>query len=154
MGVNPQFAREVRQGIAGSASALKLITGSDPAAGAEVSVTVPAGKYWGLQSLSVALVQGITDTPQPILVIDDGTNVTYEMFGSTTAQAVSTTCRYSWAPGNPLSGLIGTGANVHAVAPFPEDLILAPGFRIRTVTLGLTATGNYGAPSLYVAEYS
>jgi hypothetical protein len=154
MGVNPQLAREIRQGDQRTGNTLIQVNGADPAAGAEVSQTVPAGKWWGLQAVSIPLVQGITDTPQPILVIDDGTDVIMELFGATTVQAVSTTCRYNWAPGLPLSGLIGSAANVHATAPLPEDLILAPGYRIRTVTLGLTATGNYGVPSFYVAEYS
>lgn len=135
-------------------SVLRAITGADPAAGAEVSQTVPAGKIWELCAVSVQLVQGITDTPQPILVIDDGANVLYEMFGSSAAQAVATTCRYSWAPDCPLTGQVGTAANVHAVAPLPEGLTLPAGYRVRTSTIGLTATGNYGVPSFYVVEYT
>lgn len=154
MGVNPLFAREIRQGVVATGNALIQVNGTSPAAGAEVSETVPAGKWWGLQSVSIPLVQGITNTPQPILVIDDGTDVIIELFGATTAQAVSTTCRYNWAPGLPLSALVGATTNVHATAPLPEDLILGPGFRIRTVTLGIAATSDYGVPSLYVAEYS
>lgn len=134
-------------------SALTTLVGTDPAAGVEVSQTVPAGKTWELIAVSVQLVQGATDTPQPILVIDDGANVVYEMFGSTTAQAVSTTCRYNWASGVALSGLIGATTNVHSVAPLPEELLLPAGFRVRTSTVGLTATGNYGAPTLYFVQY-
>lgn len=139
--------------ITSGASAIRQIQGADVAANTELLETVEAGKHWLLLAVSVALVQGITQTPQPILVIDDGTDVIYESFGSSAAQAVSTTCRYTWAPGLVLSGQVGATTDVHANAPLPEGLILPGGFRIRTSTLGLGANSNYGVPSLYVVEY-
>jgi len=141
------------RGIRSVISELLQVNGTDPAANVEVSHTVPAGKQWELLAVSVVLDQGLTQTPQPILVIDDGTDVIFEMFGASAAQAASTTCRYNWAPNLPLSALIGSGANVHAVAPLPSGLVLSEGFRIRTSTLGIGANSNYGAPSLYVVQY-
>lgn len=140
--------------VSGRLQALKQVNGTDVAANTEISETVPAGKHWLLLAFSVALVQGITQTPQPILLLDDGTDIIAELFGSSAAQAVSTTCRYTWAPGLPLSGQVGATTDVHATAPLPEGLILPPGYRIRTNTLGKGANSNYGAPSLYVAEYA
>lgn len=130
----------------------KLVSGADPAANAEVSIVVPAGKYWYPLAISVALVQGITQTPQPILVIDDGTTTFFEAFGSSAAQAVSTTCRYTWAPQLTLTGQVGATTNVHSTAPLPRDLVLGPGFRITTNTLGKGANSDYGVPVLYVVE--
>lgn len=130
------------------------VNGTNPAANAEISETVTTGKFWHLLSFSVVLVQGATQTPQPILVIDDGTDVIFESFGSSAAQAVSTTCRYTWAPGLPLTGQIGATTNVHSTAPLPEDLILGPGYRIRTSTIGIGANTDYAAGSLFVVEYS
>lgn len=148
--INTMLRRERTQGVL--LTSTQTLVGTDPAAGAEVSQVVPAGQLWQLLAVSVQLVQGITDTPQPMLVIDDGTNVVWEMFGATAAQAVSTTCRYNWAPGAPLTGLIGAGVNVHASAPMPS-LMLPAGYRVRTSTIGLTATGNYGAPTLLYVQY-
>lgn len=139
--------------ITGFPQLIQQSNGTDQAANTEITETVPAGVYWELLAVSVALVQGATQTPQPILVIDDGTDVLFESFGSTTAQAVSTTCRYTWAPGLTLTGQVGATTGVHSTAPLPEDLILGPGFRIKTSTLGIGANSNYGAPSLYVVEY-
>lgn len=130
----------------------KRVAGADPAANVEISDTVPTGKWWMLFSISVSLVQGLTQTPQPILVIDDGANVIFEMIGSSAAQAVSTTCQYTWAPDAPLTGQLGSAAGIHSMAPLPNFLLLGPGFRIRTSTLGLGANSNYGVPSYYVAE--
>lgn len=141
------------KGVPSSLTELVQFNGTNPIAGAEVSETVPAGKFWELTAVSLVLAQGLTQTPQPILVIDDGTDVIYESFGASAAQAASTTCRYNWAPGLALSGLIGSGVNIHAVAPLPTCLILGPGYRIRTSTLGIGAATDFSAPSLHVVQY-
>lgn len=131
----------------------KKSLGADPAANAEFTVTVPAGKFWEIMSISVALVQGATQTPQPILILDDGTDIVYESFGSSAAQAVSTTCRYNWAPGLTLSAQVGATTNVHSTAPLPLGIVLPAGGRIRSSTLGIGANSDYGQPTFYVIEY-
>jgi hypothetical protein len=141
-----------------SAWAYKRVAGTNPAAGVELGgggqgVDSPStSKWWYLLSISVSLVQGITQTPQPILIIDDGANTIYEMEGSSAAQAVSTTCQYTWAPNLPLTGQLGSAANTHSTAPLPYPMILLPSWRIRTITLGIGANTDYGAPSYYVCE--
>ncbi len=141
-------------GIAFGSGELRVVTGADPAAGTEISETIAAGTYWQLLAVKLTLVQGATQTPQPILVLDDGATVLFEGFGSSAAQAASTTCIYTFAPGLSLSGQVGSGANIHSNAPLPADLLIGPGFRVRTLTLGIGANTNYGAPVLYVAEYA
>jgi hypothetical protein len=140
-------------GISSSLARTSITLGGDPAANTEFSVTVPAGKWWTVLSVSVALVQGATQTPQPILILDDGTNVLFESFGSSAAQAVSTTCRYTWADNLPLTGQVGTTTGVHSMAPLPRDFPLPPGGRVRSSTLGIGANSDYGAPALLVVEY-
>lgn len=263
-------------GITSSIAAIRQVVGTDPAANTELSEVVPADCQWTLLGLSVPLVQGITQTPQPILqiltaadaqdeiqalAVDAGAvagsfklrftpparyaplgagpfttaaipaasaytagdiqaalraiagagldtvtvvggaspfavtftggvyggkdvpllevientlednladpvdvevtlttagrsgGIVYEGFGASAAQAVSTTCRYSWAVGLPLSAPVGATTNVHATAPLPEDLVLGPGYRIRTSTLGKGANSDYGAPSILVVEH-
>ena len=132
---------------------LKTVAGTNPAAGAEVSETVPAGKAWKLVAVSVQLVQGITQTPQPVLVLDDGTTVFFEQFAATNAQGASTTARYSWVlGGGPPIALVGATPNIRGVGPLP-DVVLPAGFRVRTSTVGIGANTDYGAPALYVVEY-
>jgi hypothetical protein len=128
----------------------KSVLGTDPAAGAEFTVTVPAGKYWHLVAVTVSLAQGITQTPQPTLIIDDATNVLFQGFGASSAQNASVTTQYTWAPNAPLTA---GGAATVATAPLPGGVILAPGWRVRSSTLGIGANSNYGVPSLYVVEY-
>lgn len=129
------------------------VNGTDRAANTEIAETVPAGKSWLLLVVSVSLVQGATQTPQPILVIDDGTDVIFESFGSSAAQAANTTCRYTWAPNLTLTGQVGATTNVHSTAPLPDDLMLPAGYRIRTSTIGIGANTDYAAPSLFYVEY-
>lgn len=129
------------------------VNGTNPAANAEITETVPVGKWWHLLSFSVSLAQGITQTPLPCLTVDDGTDIILQIPGSTAAQAVSTTCQYTWAVGLTLTGQIGATNAVRSMAPLPSELILGPGFRIRTVTNGIGAGTDYAAGSLYVIEY-
>jgi hypothetical protein len=128
----------------------QVVLGTDVAANTEISETVTAGETWELVSVSVALVQGATQTPLPILIVDDGTSVIFEMFGSTTVQATSTTTQYTWFPGAPLTGQVGATTNVHSTGPLPPGLVLKAGSRIRTSTIGIGANSNYGVPSITV----
>lgn len=140
-------------GGTGVAAELIQVNGTNPNAGAEVAETVPAGQTWQLLAISVLMVQGLTQTPQPILQLDDGTDVVFESLGCSAAQAASTTCRYTWGVSLALSGQIGTTPNIHAFAPLPQGLFLGPGYRILTSTLGIGANSNYGAPSLFYVRY-
>lgn len=134
---------------------INRVVGADPAAGVEVSYTVPAGSTLRLLVVTVSLVQGLTQTPQPTLVVDDGTNIIYQAPGSSdaTGQAASTTARYTWAVGLPLTARVGTTPNIFAYAPLPDRLIVPATWRIRTVTAGIGANTDYGVPSLLVEDY-
>ena len=64
-----------------------------------------------------------------------------------------TTCRFTWAPGLQNSACVGTTTNVHATAALPEKLVLGPAYVISTVTVGIGANTNYGAPIALIEEY-
>jgi hypothetical protein len=132
-------------------TALKVVVGADPAANAEFSQAVPAGKTWNLLAVTVSLVQGITQTPQPTLILDDGTTTFFQTFGASSAQNASVTTQYTWSADLPLTA---GGAATVATAPIPADLYLGPGSRIRSSTIGIGANSNYGAPAFYVVEFS
>jgi hypothetical protein len=132
---------------------LLVQVGSNPAANTEWSFTVPTGKLWEPRACTVALVQGATQTPLPHLILDDGTNTIAEIMGSTAAQAVSTTCRYSWGVSQPYTAQIGATTNVHASAPLPAGVLLPAGGRVRSSTVGIGANSDYGVPVLYVVQY-
>lgn len=130
-------------------SVIKRVAGANPAANAEISDTVPAGKWWVLISVSVQLVQGATQTPFPSLVIDDGANITYQAFCGTAAVSAATTTQLTWAVNLPSVGAAASTANS---GPLPRDFILPAGYRIRTLTTGIGANTDYGVPSYFVCE--
>lgn len=132
---------------------VKVVVGADPAANTEFSITVPAFEWWELLAVSVALVQGITDTPLPRLRITDGANTLLVSHGSTAAQAVSTTCQYTWAAGGGApSGQVGATTAVSSQGGLPRGLKLPPGSVISSLTAGLGANSNYGAPVAIVIK--
>lgn len=132
----------------------KSVAGINPAANTELSDVVPAGKWWWLLSVTVSLVQGATQTPLPVLQIDDGTTNIYSSAGATTAMTASTTAQFTWGVGLVVSALIGATPNIVATAPLPEFLVLGPGFHIKTLTAGIGANSDYGAFQYYVCEFT
>lgn len=130
---------------------IKVVTGTDPAANTECSDTVPASKLWRLIAWAVTLVQGATQTPDPDLIIDDGTTEIVGFPLTSAAIDAATTTRLTATNGVALSA---GGAATRNYAPLPSGLLLPAGWRIGTVTAGKGANTNYGAPAIYVAEYA
>lgn len=135
-----------------SVAPITSVTGANPAANAECSITVPAGERWLLLAFTVANVQGGTGTPHPKLQIDDGTNVLFQAHAGTAAQAISTTCQFSWVAGGAAIGPTGLTTAVAAQGGLPEGLVLEAGYKITTVTAGLSATTDYGVPRATVVK--
>lgn len=126
------------------------VSGADPAANAEVTITVPALTWYVLLAVTVNLVATV-QTPLPNLVLTDGTS---EFFSAPGASAVSTagvTSQFTWAP---TLSLTAGAALTRNYAPIPVGIILPPGYKITTVTTGLGANCNYGVPVAYVRKYS
>jgi len=129
--------------------AVLSITGTDPAAGAEISETVPANTIWWLQSMHSTFVTDVTvPVRQAILFLDDGSADFYVAPTSAT-QAASLSRRYTFAH---------TGENKDLVAidyfiPIPAKTTLAAGYRVRTVTSSIVAGDNWGAPQLKVEAW-
>jgi hypothetical protein len=129
--------------------ASKVIIGNDPAAGAEVNDTVPAGAAWRLRAALLTLVTSANvANRRPHLVFDDGTNVYLRSVSGTDIPASTTATISFWAGGT----IVAPNNNVQ-VAPLPDAVLLFPGHRIRTITTALDAGDNYGAPVYMVEEY-
>ena len=128
---------------------IRSITGTDPAAGAEISETVPTGARWMLRAIAASFVTDATVANRfPVLKIDDGATVFY-IADPPAAQAASNTLIY-------VSGSGVTRLTSVAGQPswaLPVGLILMAGSRIRTQTVGIVAGDNYGAPQLLVEEW-
>jgi hypothetical protein len=130
--------------------ALRTIAGATPAAGAEISETVPTGARWQLVSFMATLSASATvATREPLLTFDDGATV-YAFFPSAATQAASSTVRRIYGAG---FGAVSTvSVNAYQV-PLPSPAVLGSGHRIRTNTLSIQGTDQYSAIQYMVREW-
>lgn len=128
---------------------LRSITGTDPAAGVEISETVPAGARWRPISIASLFTTSATVATRVIAwVIDDGANnvlATLDVQSQVASQAVTHSLA---ALGNALgaSAVVGT-------ACLPALMTLPAGARIRTSTVLIQAGDNWNAPQMLVEEW-
>lgn len=128
---------------------IRSIVGTDPAAGVEISETVPTNAIWRLQSFLARLVTDATVGNRfPTLLLDDGANV-FQRYPNSALQAASQTMDWQWSPIGAAFGSAGS----FQLGFIPPDLYLPGGFRIRTSTGGIQAGDNWGAPNLLVEEW-
>lgn len=129
---------------------IRSITGTDPAANTEFSETVPANARWRLLAVSVALVADANAANrETTLIIDDGATIVAEI-PSGTAQTANQTRRLTFARN---VQRFATAQALGIAAPLP-DAILMGGYRVRSVTTNIQAGDNYGAPQLWVEEWT
>lgn len=126
----------------------RVITGTDPAAGVEISETVPTGATWDMVTVTFSLTTDATVASRVIsLLMDDGASqVSWNR--AIAAQPASTTRSY-WAGAqlqddSANSGRIGMGSL--------NDRVLSQGWRLLTSGFNLQPGDNYSAPVLWVRE--
>jgi hypothetical protein len=122
---------------------------TDPAAGAEISVTVPAGARWRLHSIRFVFVTDATALNREVdLVIDDGAT-TLLIIEPPALQGAGGTRGYNYGADFPSLNAL----TQEFLIPLPVGLILIAGYRLRTVTVNLQAGDNYGAPQVMFEEW-
>ena len=120
----------------------------DPAAGAEINITVPGRAAWEIMAVTFTLVTSSDVAIRTVSVsFDDGQHV-FVRVAMPTTQSASLTWTYSlFAGGDRQSILFGLLRQA-----LPADLVMLPGWRITTLTSNLQAADNFGAPVLYIRE--
>lgn len=130
---------------------LRSITGTDPAAGAEISETVPANRLWYLHAITSQLVTAVGGADRrTILLLDDGTNVLARAPSGAT-QTAATTFNYSGYHAATVTSAVSISSEI--MFSLPDRILLRAGYRIRTTTVNLAAGDNWGAPQLAVEEW-
>lgn len=129
---------------------LRSITGTNPAAGVEVSETVPTGARWKVWAITTSLtIGGVGANEESSLTFDDGTTVLAQ-YPSGVVQGANDTTTVSWShAGTDIEPTV-TGMLVQRSI---AQLMLKAGYRIRTVTGNFAGTSNYAAPQLLVEEW-
>jgi hypothetical protein len=146
---SPSYPVGRNEGPLEGPGALRSITGTNPAAGVEITETVPTGARWRMIAVYVVLVTSADVANRRFhLTFDDGTNIYARTVGGTD-MAASITSRIS----SLVTGQLVAANNTAQVALLPDGLYLAAGHRIISITTSLQALDDYGAPQLYVEEW-
>jgi hypothetical protein len=125
------------------------VVGPDPAAGAEVTITVPQTARWRVLGLRFQLVTDATVVNRQVdLVIDDGANVVLRI-EPPAVQGAGGTRGYNYGPGLPARTVL----TQEFLGALPVEAVLEGGWRIRTVTALLQAADNYNGVFLWVEEW-
>ncbi len=125
------------------------ITGSDPAAGAEISDAVPTNARWKPYLWRANFVADATvENRFAHLAIDDGTLILWRGDGFA-AQTASQNRDYNYAAGSHHQNANAEG-DLQGLLP---DVQLAAGFNLLTVTTDIQAGDNWGAPQILVEEW-
>jgi len=132
------------------AAAVRTITGTVPAAGADIVETVPARTRWQLLSIAASLTtSAVAATRAPSLTIDDGGTIHFQV-GPSATQAASLTALYS--AGSGINNNWELGPNIHNW-PLYAPALLPAGHRIRTVTSAIQAADQWTAPRFTILEW-
>lgn len=124
-------------------------TGTIPAAGAEITETVPANTKWQLLSIRFQFNTSATVGQRVVnLTFDDGLN-TWAVSGTINPQNEGHGWLYNFAAG--FAGALGTTSPQFLQLPSP--VILLPGWRIKTATVGIQANDQYLLPLYCVQEW-
>lgn len=129
---------------------LRSITGTTPAAGAEISETAPTGARWKLLAIRSQLVCSATvATRTPSLSLDDGAN---EFFRTQDLDGVTASSSFGFSWGAGLAGPVLSNNNTLQQS-LPTEVLLSGGFRFRTKTPGIQAADQWSAPQYLVREW-
>lgn len=129
--------------------AVRVVTGTDPAAGLDISETVPAGATWELLAVRLVLVTSATVADRrPILILRVGGVfvASIPLYGVIPANQTSVV---TWAGG---AAVDTSPTTVALVGLLPDKTILPAGSIISLLTLNLQVADNYAAPTLLVRE--
>lgn len=128
---------------------IRRVTGTDPAAGVEITESVPTGARWRVETMNFVLVTSAAGSPRFLLVIaDDGALITLQHRASQ-SHPISTSANYTVSASGYAS--LVTANNIPVA--IPPDLLLFGGYRLRTATSGLDSGDNFGAPQFLVEEW-
>jgi hypothetical protein len=129
----------------------RSITGATPAAGAEISETVPSQAFWRLYAFRFSLTTSATVATRNVsLRFDDGANVFDEAWPNLN-QAQGVTAPYTFS-NNAVPSIPALSTNIN-VMPLDDTKLLPGGFRIRTNTFGIQVGDQYTAPQYLVQEW-
>lgn len=117
-----------------------------PAAGADFTITVPAGKLWDVVVIYATLTTAVAVASREADITFGDGNALFASVGPAAVQAASLADRYLWAVG--LTNEVAGSSQSQAI----PSLRLLPGWTIASVTANIQAADQWSAQKLYVVE--
>jgi len=149
LGYEPVFPGSPIRSSTEGPGLLRLITGTDPAAGVENSNTVPTNARWKLLSYFVQLVASAAVANRfHQLRVSDGTT-THVLGQVDRAITAGQTMQISYITG----GVGGGASGIAAGGGLGGDTYLAGGWTLASNTRNLDTGDNFGADALHVEEW-
>jgi len=129
---------------------IRTRTSADPAAGSELTITVPDGRIWNVLAVSFQLVAAAVAASRRVHVVFSASGgPTINVF-SDIDQIINETRNYSVAHfGHVLDSLDDNDILI----PLPDKMLLIPESTITTETTNLDGADNFGAMSVLVEEF-
>lgn len=125
-------------------------TSADPAAGVEVSITVPIGETWRIIAINFTLVTGAVAGNRFVHIkLENSGTVAAEIITSN-SQIISSTVRYN-ARENVAD--VTQSDNGVQLLDLPSNFLLTEGERIITATTNLNALDNFSAMTVMIEKY-
>lgn len=124
--------------------------GGIPAAGAEVSVTVPDGQMWRIRGIKLQLTTSATvgDREVSLIIKDADQEICFVPAGD--VQAASLTYKYVYNAAEPwASSKVGTTV----IQNMPTDIVLLPGGEIKTSTTNIKAGDAFNVPYIHIERW-
>lgn len=120
------------------------VSNAAPAAGADWTYTVPVGQSLSVETLQFSLTTSAAVANRQVqVVIDDGTNELWRWVAPA-VQAASTTVEYVGAQSSVESSGVRAGVQSFEL----PNIVLLPGYRVRTITTNIQAADQYTAQRL------
>lgn len=129
---------------------MRSITGTNPAAGAEVIQSVPANTMWRLHAITVTLVTDATAVNRVVKWRKKGNTAEYFRIPHGVLHGGSTTGQYTLA-------MIGSERTAFGNTSVQTDILqnrMSPADTVETITDNLQAGDDYGAPQLLIEQWA
>ena len=129
---------------------VRTISIANPAAGADWSISVPAGMQWRLRSVRAQLVSSATVANRAVnLSLKDDAGNVIALLPAPAVQAASLTNSYTFAQG---ASALSVGTSQSAAAP--KDMVLGDSYTIASSTGAIQAGDQWSLIWLQVEESS
>lgn len=132
------------------AGRLRIITGTDPAPGAQITEVVPTGVRWKLLALTATLTTSEGAYNRDVMLCFADSSWVGWQGNAQTSQPANTGYTYTW--------LINADARLGSLAyrvqdRLPDQITLAAGWRFYTGVSGMYGNDDWAAPVYYVEEW-